>query len=253
MKAVITIPARMTSSRFPGKVLAELGPGSSETALGFLINRLSPVAPVVVVTSGDESDAPIVETAKSHGAQVVLGKHGDMIAQHHRVARETDADIFLMAGADDPLLDPYLFRLLIDRMAIGDVDYTKTSGWPLGLNVWAWTWDAIQAAHGRAIAPEERQHVVPFWERRPDRFPQAVIARTKSVYDLYRVTVDEGPDMQLVRTLISMLPEGFGAEDVIDALERHPELCLINASGLRGTAARDAIYDVTPIRTEAAA
>jgi Spore coat polysaccharide biosynthesis protein F, CMP-KDO synthetase homolog len=250
MKAVITIPARMTSSRFPGKVMADVGPDS---ALGFLITRLSPVAPVVVVTSADPSDAPIVETAKSHGAQVVLGKHGDMIRQHYLVARDTDADVFLMAGADDPLLDPALFRVLIDRMAIDDVDYAKTAGWPLGLNVWAWTDRAIAEAYNESRTPEERQHVVPFWERRPDRFPQAVIARTRSVYDLYRVTVDEGPDMQLVRTLISMLPEGFGAEDVIDALERHPELCLINASGLRGTAARDAIYDVTPIRTEAVA
>jgi len=250
MKAVITIPARMTSTRFPGKVLADVGPDS---ALGFLITRLSPVTPVVVVTSADPSDAPIVETAKSHGAQVVLGQHGDMIAQHRRVGLETTADIFLMAGADDPLLDPALFRLLIDRMAVGDVQYTKTAGWPLGMNVWAWTRRAIGIAFREAIAPEERQHVVPFWERRPDRFPQAVISRTKSVYDLYRVTVDEGPDMQLVRILISMLPEGFGAEDVIDALERHPELCLINASGLRGTAARDAIYDVTPIRTDAVA
>jgi len=256
MKAVITIPARMTSSRFPGKVLAELGPGSSETALGFLINRLSPVAPVVVVTSGDESDVPIVETVRARRDSrigVVLGKHGDMIAQYYRVLEYTDADVFLMAGADDPLLDPTLFYMLKARMDIGDVQYAKTEGWPLGMNVWAWTRQAIEIAMRESIAPEERQHVVPFWERRPDRFPQAVIARTKSVYDLYRVTVDEGPDMQLVRTLISMLPEGFGAEDVIDALERHPELCLINASGLRGTAARDAIYDVTPIRTDAVA
>ena len=250
MKAVITIPARMTSSRFPGKVMADVGPDS---ALGFLITRLLPVAHVVVVTSGDPSDAPIVETARSYGAQIVLGQHGDMIRQHYLVACHSDAEVFLMAGADDPLLDPALFRLLIDRMAVGDIQYAKTEGWPLGMNVWAWTQYAIAQAFRESIAPEERQHVVPFWERRPDRFPQAVIARTKSVYDLYRVTVDEGPDMQLVRTLISMLPEGFGAEDVIDALERHPELCLINAGGLRGTAARDAIYDVTPIRTEAVA
>ena len=251
MRAVITIPARMTSTRFPGKVLAELGPGSDETALGFIINRLSPVAPCVVVTSSDPSDAPIVEVAQSHGAQVVLGEHGDMIAQHMRVARETDAYIFLMAGADDPLLDPALFRLLIARMEVGDVDYAKTLGWPLGLNVWAWTREAIRHAHMYSQAPEERQHVVPFWERRPDRFRQAVIARSESVYDLIRVTVDEGPDMQLVRTIVSALGEGFGAEDVIALIERHPELLRINADGLRGTAARDAIYDSTPIRMDA--
>ena len=244
MKPVITIPARLTSTRYPGKVLADVGPDS---ALGFLIDRLSPVAPVVVVTSADPSDAEIVATAEAHGTQVVLGRHGDMIAQHHRVARETDADVFLMAGADDPLLDPALLRLLIARMAIGDVDYARTAGWPLGLNAWAWTREAIDVAHREAVAPEERQHVVPFWERRPDRFRTAVISRYESVYDLYRVTVDEGPDMQLVRIIISALPDGFGAEDVVHLLERHPELLRINADGLRGTAARDAIYDSTPI------
>lgn len=252
MKAVINVPCRMTSTRYPGKVLAELGPGSDETALGFIINRLSPVAPCVVVTSADPSDEPIVEVAKAHGAQVVLGEHGDMIAQHHRVARETDADVFLMAGADDPLLDPALFRLLIARMAVGDVDYAKTAGWPLGMNVWAWTREAIHQAHRYALAPEECQHVVPYWERRPDQFRQAVISRYESVYDLYRVTVDEGPDMQLVRIIVSALPDGFGAEDVVDLLERHPELLRVNAGGLRGTAARDAIYDSTPIRMDAA-
>ncbi len=131
MSAVITIPARMTSTRLPGKVLADLGNG--KTALGFLIDRLSVVdAEICVVTGGESSDDPIVDEAREHGARVVRGVHGDMIAQHWRVAEATNADIYLMAGADDPLLDPALFRLLIDRMALGDVHYARTTGWPLG-------------------------------------------------------------------------------------------------------------------------
>lgn len=250
MRAVINIPARMTSSRYPGKVMADL---NGQPVLGFLIDRLSPVAEVAVVTSADPSDEPIVELAHAKGATVVLGQHGEMIAQHHRVAEQTDADVFLMAGADDPLLDPCMFEMLIARMAIGDVDYARTAGWPLGMNVWAWTWEAIYDAYDYSNAEDESQHVVPYWERRPERFPSALIERTKSVYDLYRLTVDEGPDMQLVRIIHSAMPEGFGAEDVIRFMERHPELLRINAGGLRGTAAREAIYSLEPQRQVRAA
>ena len=157
MKPIIVIPARMTSSRFPGKVLADLG---GHPVLKRLIRRLSVVAPVVVATTASDDDWPIVELAVSEGVQVVRGSEDDLIERHLQAMYEAGADVACLAGADDPLLDPGLFALAIVRMSVGDVDYVRTAGWPLGLNVWAWTKGALELANEYAVAADEREHDV---------------------------------------------------------------------------------------------
>jgi spore coat polysaccharide biosynthesis protein SpsF len=244
MKAIIVIPARMQSTRLPGKVLEYL---YGDSILFHLIWRLQRVARVVVATTRHPDDNAIAAVADLLGARCVRGPDDDLLDLHSLAMNAADADIALLAGADDPLLDPALFRLVLDRLAIGDVAYARTQGWPLGLNVWGWTRDALAAAQRNAKERDERIHVVPYWERRPVTFPRAVVARHTDLYDRFRVTVDNPSDLAMVRALWPLLPQPFGAEDVIRTLEAHPEIAAMNRDGLQGTAARDAIYDLTPL------
>jgi len=241
---IITIPARMQSSRLPGKVLADL---DGQSILYRLICRLRPYAHVVVATTRNPDDDLIAHVAEVSGAQVVRGPDDDLLDLHSLAMDAADADYALMAGADDPLLDPALFRLVLDRLMVGDVEYVKTQGWPLGLNVWGWTRDALRQAQANATERADRIHVVPYWERRPLTFPKAVIPRAVDVYNRFRVTVDNPSDLAMIRALWPLLPQTFGAEDVIRTLEANPEIATMNRDGLQGTAARDAIYSIEPI------
>jgi spore coat polysaccharide biosynthesis protein SpsF len=248
MRTVVSIPARMASERLPGKVASYLSP-FEPAILELLISRFHTAAFAVVVgtTTLPEDDAIERMARDAHAMCVRIEPGTDLIALHHAAMMEIAPDVMLLAGADDPFLDPALFRLIEARLAVGDVSYVRTQGWPLGLNVWGWTAEALDEAHERSVAPEERQHVVPYFERRPVSYPRAILSRHSDLYGLYRLTVDTQADLDMARRLWPLVRDDVRAENLIETLNAHPEIWAINDAGLHGYAARDLLYDLTPI------
>ena len=254
--AIISIAARMTSTRLPGKTLAPVLP--AWPLLQAIAYRLaaSRAELIVIATSDQYSDLPIVQAGPGQASRIVTGSADDLMLRHMQVARDTDADYILLAGADDPFLDHRLFDMVLDRLEQGDVAYVKTAGWPLGMNVWGWTRQAMEEGNELATAADEREHVVPYWERRPSRYPAAVIHRPNKsewvadgdLYDKYRLTIDNQSDLDLTRAIYGILGRiDASAEEVIAVLEKYPSIAEMNRDGLHGTAARDAIYSVAPV------
>lgn len=245
MKAIISLAARMKSTRLPGKVMSDI---DGRPMLALIIERLRGVRGAEVVLSNNDGDPELERLAAEMDVEYVGGDRCDVTRIHGRAMWQTGAEIVCFAGADDPFLPTDLFEEAIERVGRGDVAFVKSAGWPLGMNVWAVTRDAMYAADGRATEPDERQHVVPYWERRPHAYPVAVIHRPgPNLYNRFRVTVDSQSDLNMVRLVYSALGPNPPSEDVIAFLDRHPEIAAVNADGLHGTAARDAIYSVAPI------
>lgn len=250
MKVIITIASRMASTRMPGKPMSLI---LGHPMFELLIERLRRVrdAEVVIATPGREGDAPLRDLAERLGVRYLTGHPDDVMARHAYAAFVTDADVILLAGDDDPLLDPVVFERVIERLSHGDVAFVKSAGWPLGMNVWGWTREAMKEGDLLATATDEREHVVPFWERRPDRYPIAIVEREgPDLYDQYRLTVDYPSDLELIRHIYWALyptKPAFDTQDIVDVLEEHPDWLELNADKPKGTAARDSIYDISAV------
>ena len=117
MKIIACIPARYSSTRFPGKVLAK------DTGK-FLIQHVYEQASRAklldrVIIAAD--DKRVVDAAKSFGAECVLTsiKHQSGTDRIAEAVADIDADIVVNLQADEPEIDPdnidYLARLLIDN------------------------------------------------------------------------------------------------------------------------------------------
>jgi len=116
VKIVACIPARFSSTRFPGKVLAKdtgkflIQHVYEQACQARLIDR--------VIIAAD--DRRIVDAAKSFGAECVLTsvKHQSGTDRIAEAVKNVDADIVVNLQADEPEIDPanidYLTRLLIE-------------------------------------------------------------------------------------------------------------------------------------------
>src|SRR3954470_20001408 len=85
--ALAVVQARMSSTRLPGKVLADV---EGEPMLVLLLRRLArtpSVARIVVATSDDPSDDPIAAIAREAGADVYRGPLADVLARFTGAAR----------------------------------------------------------------------------------------------------------------------------------------------------------------------
>ncbi len=156
MKAVLSLPARMAGTRLPGKVLA---PIMGRPMMAYQIERLrKSQAEVVVATTTDPADQPIADLATQMGIRCVRGSATDLIARHAQVMRETDADALVLSGADDPFLEASLVDDVLEMLASWVDDggsrrpYVESTGYPFGMNCWAWTRLGMDEADAESVA-----------------------------------------------------------------------------------------------------
>jgi len=116
MKAVIVIPARWASTRFPGKPLAMIA-GVSLIQRVYERAALSRLASAVYVAT---DDARISAHVESFGGRV-LQPEGDFQSGTDRIAaavRSLDAyDAVINVQGDEPLIDPAVIDQLIDALS----------------------------------------------------------------------------------------------------------------------------------------
>jgi len=103
-KILGVIPARFASSRFPGKVLAQI---SSKSMLQRVYERAS-LARYLTATIIATDDERVYEVARSFGARVVMTR-GDHVSGTDRVAEAAsaeNAELVVNIQGDEPLIDP---------------------------------------------------------------------------------------------------------------------------------------------------
>lgn len=207
MSALVVVQARMGSTRFPGKVLEPL---AGRPLLGFMLERLAPFdgGPVVVATSDDARDDPIAALARDCGVDVVRDSESDVLSRFVAALDAFDSfdhDTVVRLTADCPLADPLVVGDALALHARTGAAYTSNTllrTFPDGLDVEVITASALREAAAHANGADEREHVTPYLQRRPDRYP---IAQLDSGSDdgARRWTIDEPADLAAVRTLVS--------------------------------------------------
>lgn len=120
MKAVIVIPARWASTRFPGKPLAMIA-GTSLIQRVYERAALSRLASAVYVAT---DDARIASHVSSFGGRV-LQPEGDFETGTDRIAaavRQLDSyDAVINVQGDEPLIDPAVIDQLIAALASSEM------------------------------------------------------------------------------------------------------------------------------------
>ena len=215
------IQARMSSSRLPGKVLADV---AGAPMLGRQVERLrrsKTLDALVLATSDDASDDPLAAYGAEIGLAVVRGPLDDVLARFAAVlAAWPQATTLARLTADCPLTDWRVLDAVIDRLGETGADYVSNVApertFPHGLDVEAMQADALRQAATEASEPYDREHVTPFIYRQPERFRIEGLMRAPSLAHL-RWTVDYAQDLDFVRHVYGALyaanPD-FTTEDV---------------------------------------
>jgi spore coat polysaccharide biosynthesis protein SpsF len=231
MRIVAITQARMGSTRLPAKIMR---PILGEPMLVHHLRRLGRARhldDIVVATTDDAGNAPILEICEALGVSSFQGSESDVLARFHGAAEMAGADLIIRVTSDCPLLDPILIDSVIERVLAGDVEYASidVNTYPRGFDAEAFTRRALDEAFAEAVDPAEREHVTPFIYRRPERYRLASVSGGQGAQ--YRLCVDEEADfrlVQLVSQALQPLGEDFGWRDCVDLLRRHPEWSALN-------------------------
>ena len=225
---VALIQARMGSTRFPGKTLADL---SGHPMLWHVVHRARMaklVDKVVVATSDHASDDVIAKFCESENIACFRGSEEDVLDRFYQAAKLYGADAVVRVTADCPLIDATVIDKVIGRFQQGDCDYACNIlryTYPDGLDVEVFSFAALECAWKESSNPADREHVTVYLLNR--KFRAANVESDLPVSpNEFRWTVDYPSDLEFVRKIYAELsPQGeFGFREILELLKERPDL-----------------------------
>ena len=138
MKIGVIIQARMSSKRYPSKVLTEV---NDKPLLGYVIERLEfscNYQNIVIATSLQKSDDPIEIFCLEKGLSYFRGDLENVSLRMLQASKANDFDGFVRVNGDSPLLDPHIINQAVSLFNDSDYDlvtntYPRT--FPVGQSV----------------------------------------------------------------------------------------------------------------------
>ena len=225
----------MGSTRLPGKVLLE---AAGRPLLGHLIERLKharTLQQIIVATTDNPKDQPIVDFCRSEGIAVFRGSEQDVLDRYYQAACHYEVDVIVRVTSDCPLIDPVLIDQVVEFfLSRGDEYDLITNRHPLtfpdGTDFDVMAIEKLMYVWERANEPHQREHTVPFfWESgmRVHNFEHP-----DKLFFKHRWTLDYPEDYALIERIFAALYQPsrlFATQDVLEFLSEHSELSKINA------------------------
>lgn len=247
------IQVRMGSTRLPGKALVEI---CGKPLLGHIIDRIKQARSldrIVIATTKNKEDDVIEKFSACVNTGVYRGSVSDVLDRFYQCAKKYASDLIVRITADDPFKEPAVIdravKLLTSGKALDYVSNTVKPTYPEGLDIEAFTFNALEKAWSEAELPSEREHVTPYIWKNPSKFS---ILNFENDVDLsgIRLTLDDEADLRLTEEIYDRLyKQGkiFTLTDILELFKKEPWIKKINEGTERNVGYKKSIREESGI------
>lgn len=174
---VAFIQARMSSRRFPGKVLAPFRGRPVIDHVVEAVRRGAPDVPIVVATSALSSDDPLAHHLEARSIPFFRGELDDVVARFCACLQEHPTEWVMRICADSPLLGERVVRSVIRAVPVQSgsaaLDLITTIAprtFPRGSNVEVLSASVLRALAGQPLTVDDREHPTRWIYGHADRY-----------------------------------------------------------------------------------
>ncbi len=234
MKRGAIIQARMGSSRLPGKVLADLAGEPTLTRVVNRTRRAETLDTVIVATTTEPGDDPLVDLCAASGTACFRGSEADVLDRYYQTALEHELDLVVRITSDCPLIEPAIIDLVVLRyLEQADAfDYVSNivpdRTFPRGLDTEVMSIEALSRAWQEGPEPFYREHVTPWIYRDQGGFR---IHCVRNDIDLshHRWTLDTPGDLALLQRIYDHFRrDDFSWNEVLTLLGENEDWLALN-------------------------
>lgn len=233
MKNLVLIQARCGSTRLPNKVMKEI---CGKTDLQWVIERVSRsklVDEVMVITSIEKNNLPLIRLCTELGVRVFVGSEDDVLDRYYQAAKLLNPEYVIRVTADCPLFDWRYLDMALEEMS-EEIDYLGefTDSFPDGLDLEIMKFGALKQAWKEAKWSSEREHVTQYIKKHGEFFRLKNFECPIAGIGNKRWTLDEDEDFVLIENIYQhfcgMGKEDFLTEDILEFLEKNPDIEKVN-------------------------
>lgn len=211
MDIKVFIQARMSSSRFPGKVLA---PVNGKPMIAKVIECLKhefDTDSIIVATSDEISDAPLALYVKSLGIKVFRGSLENVFGRFQACLQENPCDWFFRISADSPLLNSTILKMMtsyIDK-SFDLITNVQKRTFPHGHSVELLNAKSFSTIDTNRLSDDDLEHVTKFFYANVDEFKILNLENTNADYAKFNFVVDTFDDLRRVQEMETKIQYNF--------------------------------------------
>lgn len=214
----LILQARMGSSRLPCKVLRPFHDGKS--ILELLIDRFHMLSgfKLIVATTNNEKDKPIVEFCKQKGIFYFCGCENDVLSRFIGAAEEYQIDVIGRICSDNPFFDVSSLQEAISYFLNNSVDYVTflINGKPCMQTHYGFWGEVVSLGTLKDISIKTidslyREHVTNYIYTHPEEFKIHYIVPRESYGSInIRLTVDTINDFNIASKVYGSVVKLYG-------------------------------------------
>jgi spore coat polysaccharide biosynthesis protein SpsF len=229
-QVITVIPARMSSSRLPGKVLLPLG---ETTVLDQVIRRVRAAGcgePVIALPDG-EPDRPLRQYCHENRIRFCSGSEEDVMGRLYDAALQANARWIVRCQASQPLVDPGMLLASLQYVQQSGMDVVTVGGMPSGVGGEAFPLRTLENLRRMSGLVRSRGRASSLLNTLTTSFERAILpspARLRRPE--LRLSLETEDDYWLMKRLYDeVAPRRDGliaVDDVIHYIESAPDLML---------------------------
>jgi len=207
MKIIAIIQARMSSQRYPGKVLK---PVTGKCLLQYVLeslNLIDELSQVFVATSTEKSDNPIQEFCDNYGVNCFRGDLNNVTDRFVSLLKKNSCDAFVRVNGDSPLIDHRLIQKGIHIYSDGDYDFVTNAlvrTFPKGQSVEIVKSDTFLKIDFNKLSANELEHITAYLYNNKRQFNIYNLSSEKKFGNI-QLSVDTITDMKIFENIIHNL------------------------------------------------
>lgn len=238
MKILCIIQARMGSERLKGKVMKTV---LGKPMITYTLNRTMKsryIDQVVLATSDQETENPMVDYLTNEGYHVFRGSENNVLSRYVETKNAFGGDIIIRITGDCPCIDPVVIDQIITYFLAHEFDYVRVDvpdSFIRGFDVEIFTGKALDKVYeiSKSIAGDSpyKEHVTLYMYRHPNDFYISTFKGYGLYNRSYRLCVDTPKDFELITTIYEHFNDQYvSAKDIIHYLDENPKIADINQS-----------------------
>ena len=235
-RTIASIEARMGSSRFPGKVLADVCGRPALTRVLSRLRRCRRLDGIVLATSTAPADDELQHWSRDNNVPCYRGSEDDVLGRVVKAQRSMAANLVVEVTGDCVLLDPEIVDLGIGTFLANDCDVVSNTwkpSFPMGVDVQVFRLRDLEQVEATVSDPRVREHVSLHFYEHPDRYRiMHLLAPARWHGPDLRFQLDYPEDLRFITGVYSRLEpahgDAFGVDEILSLLRHEPDLAEIN-------------------------